>query len=218
MRGSYSLDAASGNARGELKMDKQSETKREIQDYERSEKSLYGIKEKTSEHTGKMTVKELSQLYWLNREIELDQQRLARLDAEITKDEEQLAWLEIDASSPASPNYSGIPKAPSHSNKIENAVIRIAELQDAINQKKALRSDCAMTIQAKQILCLTERNKLERYIAELPDSLLRMIFTYRFVNGFTWYQVSEHIGMKTTEDSVKKMCYRYIAEQNKNEK
>lgn len=165
-----------------------------------------------------MTVKELSQLYWLNREIELDQQRLDNLDIEIAKDEEQLARLELEASSPSGPNYDGMPKSPSYGNKLENAVTRIIELQEILTHKKALRSDCAMTIQAKQLLCLTERNKLERYINDLPDSLLRLIFTYRFVNGLTWYQVSEHIGMRTTEDSVKKMCYRYLAQQNKDEK
>lgn len=165
-----------------------------------------------------MTVKELSQLYWLNREIELDQQRLDYLDIEIAKDEEKLARLELEASSPSGPNYDGMPKSPSYGNKLENAVARIIELQEILTHKKALRSDCAMTIQAKQLLCLTERNKLEQYINDLPDSLLRLIFTYRFVNGLTWYQVSEHMGMRTTEDSVKKMCYRYLAQQNKDEK
>lgn len=159
-----------------------------------------------------MTIKELSQLYWLNREIEADRERLARLDAEIKRDEEQLAYLEVQASSPSSPNYDGMPKNPSYGNKLENAIVKIMELQKIIERKKVLRSDCAMTIQAKQILCLTERNKLERYIADLPDSLIRMIFTFRFINGLTWAQVSEHIGMRTTEDSVKKMCYRYLAE------
>jgi hypothetical protein len=165
-----------------------------------------------------MTVKELSQLYWLNREIELDQQRLDNLDIEIAKDEEHLARLEFEASSPSGPNYDGMPKSPPYGNKLENAVVRIVELQEILTRKKALRADCAMTIQAKQLLCLTERNKLERYINDLPDSLLRLIFTYRFINGLTWYQVSEHIGMRTTEDSVKKMCYRYLAQQNKDEK
>lgn len=165
-----------------------------------------------------MTLKELSQLYLLNREIELDQQRLDSLNAEIARDEEHLAHLELEVASPSGPNYSGMPKSPSYGNKLENAVIRIVELQEVIRRKKDLRTDCAMTIQAKQILCLTERNKLERYIADLPDSLLRMIFTYRFINGLTWFQVSEHIGMRTTEDSVKKMCYRYLEQQNAGDK
>ena len=42
-----------------------------------------------------MTIKELSQLYHLNREIEMDQQRLADLDDEIRRDEDRLARLGI---------------------------------------------------------------------------------------------------------------------------
>ena len=41
-----------------------------------------------------------------------------------------------------------------------------------------------------------------------------MIFTYRFINGLTWAQVSETIGMRTTEDSVKKLCYRFLHGEN----
>lgn len=160
-----------------------------------------------------MTVKELSQLYWLNREIELDKERLRNLEFDIQKDELHLANLEIDALSVSSPNYDGMPKNPSPSNKLENATLEIIELQNVIKTKKALRNDCALTIQAKQMLCLTERNKLERYIADIPESLIRMIFTLRFINGLPWAQVSAHIDAKTTEDSVKKMCYRYLAEQ-----
>lgn len=165
-----------------------------------------------------MTLKELSQLYYLNREIEMDQKRLENLDLDIRESERQLADLERTATSLSSPNYDGMPKSPSCSNgnKIENDVAKILNLEDSIRRKKALRDDIAMTIQAKQITCLVERNKLERYIADLPDSLLRLIFTYRFINGLTWGQVSTSIGVRTTEESVKKMCYRYLNEQNNN--
>lgn len=162
-----------------------------------------------------MTVKELSQLYNLNREIEADQLRLVRLEDEIQKDERELRYLEAKAASISSPGFDGMPKSPSAGNKIESSVAELLDLRDLIARKKELRSECAMTIHAKQILCLTERNRLERYIAGLPSSLLRMIFTYRFVNGLTWFQVSEHIGMHTTEDSVKKACYRYLNEESK---
>lgn len=161
-----------------------------------------------------MTKKELSQLYWLNREIEADKERLAELDREIEKDEMQLDSLEQSVSSPSSPRYDGMPKSPSKGCGLENAVIKIVELKNIIERKKLLRCDCAKAIHAKLILCLTERNKLENYIKDLPDSLLRMAFTLRFINGLTWAQVSEHIGAKTTEESVKKMCYRYLAQQD----
>lgn len=161
-----------------------------------------------------MTVKELSQLYNLNREIEMDQKRLAELDYEIKRDEDRLARLELQASSVSSPAYDGMPKAPSNGSSVENSAVTILDLRDIISRKKALRTDCAMTIHAKQILCLTERSRLERYIADMPDSLDRMIFTLRFINGLTWAQVSEHIGMHTTPDSVKQQCYRYIRAEN----
>ena len=161
-----------------------------------------------------MTIKELSQLYHLNREIEMDQQQLADLDDEIRRDEDRLARLEMKATSVSGPNYDGMPTAPSYGGRLEITVAELVDLKAAITRKKALRSDCAMTIQAKQILCLTERNRLERYISNLPDSLLRMIFTYRFINGLTWAQVSETIGMRTTEDSVKKLCYRFLHDEN----
>lgn len=165
-----------------------------------------------------MTVRELSQLYNLNREIEMDQKRLDALDAEIQRDEERLAELEMQAVSVSSPAYDGMPKNPSTGSRIESAVAAVIDLRDAIKRRKALRNECAVTIQAKQILCLTERNRLERYIADLPDSLLRMIFTYRFINGLNWRQVSESVGMHTTEESVKKLCYRHLNAENKGQK
>ena len=165
-----------------------------------------------------MTVQELSKLYLLNREIEMDQKRLSELNEEIGRDEDQLAFLETKSTSASTPNYDGMPKSPNYDNRLESGVIRVMELRDIINKKKALRADCAVMIQAKQILCLTERNRLERYITEQPDSLIRMILTYRFINGLTWAQVSECIGMNTTEDSVKKQCYRYLRQQNENHK
>ena len=161
-----------------------------------------------------MTLKELSQLYYLKRETEMDEERLKDLDAEIKGYEEQLADLERIASSPSSLNYDGMPKSPSQGNKIEDTVACIWVLEESIKRKKTLQCDIAMTIQAKQILCLTERSKLERYIAGLPDSLLRLIFTYRFIDGLAWDQVAYNIGVRATEESVKKMCYRYLNEQN----
>ena len=157
-----------------------------------------------------MTLKELSQLYWLNREIELDQKRLEVLDMEIQKDEERLSFLESTLSVPSCSNYDDMPKNIGFENKLENDVVRIIDQRESVKQKKNARSNIAATIREKQTRCLTERNRLERYISGISDSLLRLIFTFRFINGLTWAQVSEHIGMHTTEDSVKKLCYRYL--------
>ena len=134
-----------------------------------------------------MTVKELSQLYYLNREIEADQQRL---------DE-----LEVRVSSPKSPNYDGMPHAPGYSDSLSRMVAEIV--------------DTKAILAAKQLQCIHERNRLERYISSIPDSLTRQIFALRFINGLSWYQVAMHIGGGNTEDSVKKVCYRYLNKENR---
>ena len=157
-----------------------------------------------------MTVKELSQLYHLNREVEMDQKRLADLDSEIQRDESRLAVLEAKSTSVSSPAYDGMPKSPSGGNQIECSVAELVDLRDLIARKKALRSECAMTIHAKQILCLTERNRLERYIANVPDSLTRQIMTLRFINGLGWWQVAYSIGGNNTGDSVRMNVKRYL--------
>jgi hypothetical protein len=133
-----------------------------------------------------MTLKELSQLYYLNREIERDQERLEQLRARV--------------SAPGSPNYDGMPKSPSFENRLERYIAEMVDLE--------------AIIQAKITQYLHERNRLERYIAEIPDSLTRQIFQLRFINGLTWVQIAFSVGGGNTEGSVKMICYRYIKKSN----
>lgn len=137
-----------------------------------------------------MTLKELSQLYYLNREIKMDQQRLEELRAK--------------ASAPGSPNYDGMPKSPIYENRLEFYNAEIIDLE--------------VIIHAKITQCLHERNRLERYIANIPDSLTRQIFQLRFINGLTWMQVAYSIGGNNTEQGVRKRVYRYLEQENKVEK
>lgn len=131
-----------------------------------------------------MTLKELSQLYYLNREIEMDQRRLEELRAKST--------------SPGSPRFDGMPHSKSNVSKVERYAEEIADLE--------------AIIAAKQQQCIHERNRLERYINDIDDSRLRMIFKLRFVNGLQWSQVAAHIGGNNTAKSVSKACYRYLDE------
>ena len=137
-----------------------------------------------------MTLKELSQLYYLNREIERDQERLEKLRA--------------SASAPGAPNYDGMPKSPSFENRLDRYIAEIVDLE--------------AIIQAKIMQCLHERARLERYIAEIPDSLTRQIFQLRFINGLTWVQIAFSVGGGNTEEGVRKRVYRYLEQENKGEK
>ena len=130
-----------------------------------------------------MTKKELSQLYWLNREIEMDKRRLEELEALAT--------------STGSKAMDGMPHMSGYGDALARCVADIVDL-------KAI-------IAAKQQQCVYERNRLERYISDIPDSMTRQIFALRFINGLTWYQVAAHIGGGNTEDSVRMACNRYLA-------
>lgn len=112
-----------------------------------------------------MTLRELSQLYYLNREIEMDRLRLQELEHD------------------------------SHRSQEVNTLSDILE--------------------AKHRQCLSERTRIEQYIAGIEDSLLRQIFTYRFVNGLPWRQVAACVGGGNTEDSVRMLCKRHLAAEPK---
>ena len=51
---------------------------------------------------------------------------------------------------------------------------------------------------------------LERYIADIPDSVTRQIFEYRFANCLPWEQVAACMGGDNKGESVRKRCYRYL--------
>lgn len=132
-----------------------------------------------------MNLKDLSQLYYLNREIEADMERLARLKA---------------GTLPSIPVNTGMPVPPGIADKTARYAAEISDLR--------------RIIEAKQRQCMYERIRLERYIADIPDSLTRQIFTLRFVNGLRWDQVSAGVGGNNTEAGVKMICYRYIKANN----
>lgn len=128
-----------------------------------------------------MTVKELSQLYYLNREIERDKQRLAELEAAAESDTAKI---------------TGMPHGSGAGDKIGRYAADIADLRALIE----------LNIQK----CWYEFSRLNRYIAGIDDSLIRQILTLRFVNGLPWQQVAMSIGGNNTADGVKKVCYRYL--------
>lgn len=137
-----------------------------------------------------MTLKELSQLYYLNREIEEDQRRLDELKSQ--------------SRSISAQKITGMPRGGTIAGSaIDRYIAEIVDLEAIIS--------------AKITQCLHERSRLERYIAGIPDSLTRQIFTLRFINGLSWLQVALHIGGNTA-DSVRMTCYRYIDRENKKER
>ena len=111
-----------------------------------------------------MTKKELSQLYYLNKEID----QLSR----------QLAELEAAATSSTS-KITGMPHAACVSDKTAISA-EIADVKDIIKMK--LR------------LCKIEYKRLNRYINTIDDSYIRQIFRFRYIERLSWQAIAFRIG------------------------
>ena len=129
-----------------------------------------------------MTKKELSRLYWLNREIEYQQRRLDELRAAATS---------------CTAKITGIPHGSGVSDKIGKYAAEIADLEGLLR--------------ANLQKCFYELNRLNRYIQSVDDPLMRQILSLRYINGLSWWQVADSIGGNNTAASVKMACYRFLA-------
>lgn len=128
-----------------------------------------------------MTKRELSQLYWLNREIEEDKHKLTELET---------------VAEGGTAKITGMPHVSGNGRSLENYAVLIAEQRDLIDAK------------IRQTVILY--NRLNRYIATVPDSLMRQILTLRYVNGMSWVQVAMRVGGGNTPDSVRIAHDRFL--------
>ena len=129
-----------------------------------------------------MRLKELSQLYYLSKEIEMDQQRLEELRSR--------------AESPSSPVLTGMPINHTNESRVERYAIKIVDLEAIIAKK--------------QQQCIYERNRLEQFIGDIDDSLTRQIFTLRCVHGQGWLEIADNVGGGNTCDGVRMRFYRHL--------
>lgn len=128
-----------------------------------------------------MTKKELSQLYYLRKEIKEQQRRLKELEVLATNCTAKVTGL---------PNGNGVP------DKIANYATEIADLKSLLdlNLKK----------------CFYELNRLDRFIQSIDDPLLRQIITYRFISGYSWAKISYTIGGNNTPDGLRIKMMRFL--------
>lgn len=112
-----------------------------------------------------ITKRELSQLYYLSREIERDKRRLKELEA---------------LAEGTTQHLTGMPIAPGFGDKTARYAIEIMELKEII--------ECNMR------RCMIEYNRLIRFISSVEDSQMRQILTLRYLNGLTWQRIATEIG------------------------
>lgn len=132
-----------------------------------------------------MTKKELSQLYYLNREIEYLQKRLRELK------EKSVSCTNI---------ITGMPHGTDIKDLVGNCASEIIDLEDLIE------------IKLKE--CFFNLNKLNRYINSIDDSQMRMILSLRYINGLSWQQVAFSIG-ETDEQFPRRKHNKFLNDNKK---
>ncbi len=115
-----------------------------------------------------MTKKELTQLYYLNREI--------------MNGTEELVELKIKQRNGSPWNKDG--------------------------EKMIKEREQALVLKIRGCTQLKER--IDKFINGIDDSLTRQIFHYRYVKCMSWRQVAYMTGGYCTEDCVRKIAERYL--------
>lgn len=128
-----------------------------------------------------MTKKELSKLYYLNRDIEREKQQLEELRARGTSTTAKVTGL---------PHVSGV------SDKVGDYAIEIADLE------KLIEIHTAQSIR--------EYKRLNLYIQGIDDPQMRLILSLRHVQGYSWTRVAMEIGGGNTADSVRMAHDRFL--------
>lgn len=160
-----------------------------------------------------MTIKELSGLYFLKKEIELLQDQLAKVKADIDVCKRQLTEIRREAHSGGigSPVISDMPKGPQSTESVtERAAVRIVQAEERLQKKLKDYREIEKLISNRQARCVEKRLKLEQYIETVDDDSVRTAMSFRFVSGFSWNEVAAAMGGRNRGESVKQAVSRYI--------
>lgn len=113
-----------------------------------------------------MTEKELNQLHYLNIEIVHLKEEIMKLESE----------SEVKAQVLTGMPYSG-------------------RLSDPTGNKGTELSENKMLLNLNLARAEIEKNKLERFIASIKDSEMRIIIRLRHINSLTWEEIGEELHM-----------------------
>ena len=129
-----------------------------------------------------MTLQELSQHYERKEKLRRDEDILMSLRA---------------AAVPGAQALTGMPHSPGIKDKVGNLAVEIVDMETRVQD---------LMREVEQ-----EEKRISAFIDSIRDEQTRMIFRLRFIRGLLWREVAEVVGGQNTEQSVKAICYRYLA-------
>lgn len=128
-----------------------------------------------------MNLKELNQLYYIDREIEKDERELKELRASVNSLTQEI---------------SDMPRSPNSKDKMSDYISRIVDLEKMIE----------LNLERKQI----EKKRIMAFIESIDDSRIRLIFHYRFIKNLHWVEVAKLVSPYETADSARMATKRYL--------
>lgn len=124
------------------------------------------------------TEKELNQLHYINKEIEVLKKQLDEL-----KSRSLIKGQEI----------TGMPHKPGTSDRTADIAVAIREIEELYE------------IKLKELYVV--RRRIERYINTIEDSELRLIVRLRCINNMRWEDIAQEVGYERTTVSKKYRQY-----------
>lgn len=135
-----------------------------------------------------LTFEEVSQIYYINKEIKAIKLDLAQL-------EERRVFRKAIT-------YSDMPKgyAKDFTEDIDDYLIKKQELVDMLNYSlKKLQQ---------------ERIKIEQFLTTINDAEIRLIIRLRCINNMSWREIGDEIGMERSW--VSRKFYKFFSKSTKN--
>ena len=124
-------------------------------------------------------------------------QQIRRYDNELKLLRRHLAALE-ESMGISSPNLAGLPRG--------------SRISKPTEQQAVILADTIMKIRTLEERIQVERDRVWEYILTIPDTPMRQIVILRFIDGKSWFKVSEGIGGDATEDGCRKAFERYFTD------
>lgn len=132
-----------------------------------------------------MTKKELSQLYWLEKEVKEQEERIKELGCLVTS---------------CTSNLTGMPKGNAMQDKISTYVAELVDLKCSLEEN--------------YIRCLEEMNKISAYIEMIGDGRIRYIMRLRYLKGLSWLEIAYKLGGRNTADGARMTINRFLKKEN----
>ena len=119
----------------------------------------------------------------------------------LSRYKKELAELYEDSAGTMSPDMSGLP---------HGCAASVSKVFLGIERNEAYLNSLKQKIAEYEVRLY----KYRQFFASIEDDLTLQIFELRFKYSFRWEQVAAHIGGNNTENTVKKVCYRYLEKYN----